>query len=217
MTTTPGRTPPALPPERELLRFGELDIAFDHRLLRPRSWTAAQSRWAAELLRGLPDGPVLELCAGAGHIGLLAIAPAPRSLVAVDLNPVACDYIAENAAAAGLDPWLDIREGRMEEVLGPDERFALVIADPPWVARAEVDRFPEDPLIAIDGGDDGLDLARTCVRTIGNHLMPGGVAVLQLGSAEQVGRLADDVARADLTVAEQRTFDRGVLVRLDRP
>lgn len=206
---------PASPPH-ESLSFGALDIAFDERLLRPRPWTTAQSTWAAELLSQVPEGPVLELCAGAGHIGLLAIAASPRPLVAVDLNPVACAYIEQNAEAAGLGQWVDVREGGLEEVLAADERFALAIADPPWVPRSDVDRFPEDPRIAIDGGSDGLDIARKCVRTIGAHLVPGGAAVVQLGSAEQAELLAADVDAAGLTVVELRTFERGVLVRLDR-
>lgn len=216
MSTRPWQTAPTAVPGRRHLRFGELDIAFDERVLRPRTWTTAQSRWASELLGSLPDGPVLELCAGAGHIGLLAIAAEPRALVAVDLNPVACAFIEENAEAAGLGSWLDIREGAIDEVLEPDERFALVVADPPWVPHDEVGQFPEDPLLAIDGGMDGLDIARCCVRTIGAHLLAGGAGILQLGSAEQVNQLADEVATADLTVAGRRSFEGGVLVRLDR-
>ena len=97
-----------------------------------------------------------------------------------------------------------------------EERFAVVIADPPWVRRAETSRFPEDPLIAIDGGDDGLDLARSCVRAIGRHLVPGGYGVLQLGSQGQVTALADLIERSGLCVHETRDYRRGVLVRLDR-
>lgn len=203
-------------PVRESLRFGALDISFDERVLRPRTWTTAQSAWAAELLREVPEGPVLELCAGAGHIGLLAIAAAPRPLVAVDLNPVACAYIGHNAEAAGLAQWVEIRQGPLEAVLAPEERFALAIADPPWVPRSEVERFPEDPRIAIDGGVDGLDIARTCLRTLGAHLVAGGSGLLQLGTSEQTALLSEDVAAAGLVVSDERAFERGVLVRLDR-
>lgn len=47
------------------LRFGELDITYDQRILTPRPWTLAQSHWASELLEDSPAGTVLELCAGA--------------------------------------------------------------------------------------------------------------------------------------------------------
>lgn len=195
--------------------FGDLIIDFDDRVLEPRPWTVAQSRWAAELLRAAPAGPVLELCAGAGQIGLLAISHEPRPLVSVDLNPVACDYARANAERAGLSDLVEVREGPMDEVLEPDERFALVIADPPWVPSAETGRFPADPLLAIDGGADGLDLARRCWLIADRHLLPGGHAVLQLGTVAQARRLARDL-RSDthLRVRETRQFARGVLVAL---
>jgi release factor glutamine methyltransferase len=201
----------------EQMAFGDLTIAFDDRVLRPRPWTADQSRWAAEILAGAPGGAVLELCAGAGQIGLLTIALEPRPLVCVDLNPAACELTRRNADAAGLGHLVEVREGRIDEVLDPDERFALVVADPPWVRRAEVGRYPEDPLLAIDGGDDGLEVARMCVAAIAGHLLAGGSAVLQLGTTAQADAVGVDLERyGDLRIAEVRECERGVLVRIDR-
>lgn len=196
----------------ETTDFGLLRISFDHRVLRPRPWTTAQSEWAAELAATAPPGPVLELCAGAGQIGLLAVLGTARPLVCVDVDPVACSFARGNAEAAGLVDRVEVREGHMDEVVRDDERFALVVADPPWVRRAEVGRYPEDPLRAIDGGDDGLDLARTCVAVARRHLLPGGSVLLQLGTADQVG-LLESVDAAE--VVEVRRYDRGVVVRLD--
>lgn len=202
----------------ETVGFGPLRITFDGRVLRPRPWTAAQSEWAAEILTGAPAGPVLELCAGAGQIGLLAVASSTRRLVCVDLNPVACDYARDNAAAAGLSDRVEVREGSMDEVLRDSERYALVIADPPWVRRSEVETFPDDPVLAIDGGQDGMDVAWLCVDTASHHLMRGGSVLLQLGTVEQVDLLRERLREEDdeLEISEVRWCDRGVLVRLDR-
>jgi methylase of polypeptide subunit release factors len=197
--------------------FGSLTIAFDDRVLRPRGWTTAQSEWAAELMLTAPGGPVLELCSGAGHIGLLAVASSGRSLVCVDANPVACDYARANALQAGLAELVEVRESRLEEALAPDERFPVIIADPPWVPREQTTRFPEDPLTAIDGGDDGLDGARACLSVIEAHLAPGGSAVLQIGDRAQTDVLRAEPCFADgrLAMVEVRQEERGVLVRID--
>ncbi len=74
-------------------------------------------------------------------------------------------------------------------------------------------------MLAIDGGSDGLDLARECVSTIDRCLDPRGAAVIQLGSIAQADALGDWMSeRADLVAAEVRAFgDRGVLVLLRRP
>src|SRR4051794_32540122 len=65
---------PALerPPIRSCA-FGPIMVDYDARVLTPRDWTLGQSEWAAELARGFDvAGRMLELCAGAGHIGLAA-------------------------------------------------------------------------------------------------------------------------------------------------
>lgn len=201
----------------ETTGFGPLRITFDGRVLRPRPWTAAQSEWAAEILRDAPPGPVLELCAGAGQIGLLAVAGSDRQLTCVDVSPVACDYARANAQAAKLADRVEVREGPMDEVLRDNERFALVIADPPWVPRNEIDRFPEDPVLAIDGGPDGMALAWLCIDTARPHLLRGAGVLLQLGNVEQVDLLRERLRETDdeLAISEVRWCDRGVLVRLD--
>lgn len=208
-TTTPS---PASSPARGRLPFGPVDIAFDDSVLIPRPWTIAQSTWARQLLEAVPSGHVLELCSGAGHIGLAAVHGTERHLVQVDRDPHACELARENGAAAGVAA--DVRCGPMSEVLADDDRFALVIADPPWVPSAGVQVFPADPVWAIDGGDDGLDVARECVRVAARHLDPEGVVVLQLGSAEQCGQLDDTLRECGLVTIEVRSFTSGALAQL---
>lgn len=198
------------------IAFGPLTIAYDARVLEPRPWTAIQSEWARELLAEAPPGPVLELCTGAGHIGLLAVAGTSRTLVAVDANPAACAWARSNAAANGLADRLEVREGLLEEEVRPDEVFALVIADPPWVPRAEVGRFPEDPLLAIDGGTTGLDVAQACLAVAARSVVPGFSVLLQLGYDDQADALAPAAAARGLAERERRHGERGLVVRYDR-
>lgn len=205
-----------LSPADQVVRFGSLDIAYDDSVLTPRTWTEAQSLWAAELARSAPEGRILELCSGAGHIGLLAVLHTGRDLVAVDLNPTACSFAEQNARAAGLLDKVEIRNEALETACGPEERFPIIIADPPWVPEADTGRFPEDPLSAIDGGADGLDVARACLRVIDEHLAQGGAAVLQLGTAEQVELLRAELPPT-LVIGEVRTEGtRGVLALVVR-
>jgi release factor glutamine methyltransferase len=138
--------------------------------------------------------------------------------VCVDVNPVAAAYTRLNAEAAGVADRVSVREGLIADVLAPGELFPLVVADPPWVPRTETSRFPEDPLLAIDGGDDGLHVVRECVRAIAAHLTPSGMALLQLGTIGQAADVATLLEGTGLLAGEVREYgDRGVLLRIDRP
>lgn len=191
--------------------FGGLDLVTDDRLLAPRDWTAAQSEWAAELLATGRSGPVLELCAGAGHIGLAAVRGTERHLVAIDRESVAVDRVRANAERLELADRVETRCCAIDDGLAADERFALIIADPPWVPRSAIGEHPQDPPAAIDGGPDGLTIARECVQVISRHLDMDGAALLQLGTREQADRLE---LPDDLVVDEVREYPRGVVVCL---
>jgi release factor glutamine methyltransferase len=197
------------------MRFDTLTIAYDDRVLRPRPWTVAQSQWAAALLQHAPDGPVLELCSGAGQIGLLAIVGNRRRLLAVDADPVACDYMRRNAESAGVADRVEVRTGSLDAALAPDELFPLIIADPPWVPRARTSDYPEDPLLAIDGGDDGLAIARQCLAVADTHLAHDGTMLLQLGTIAQADALREGSEGLVLTEV-RRPAPNGVVARFRR-
>jgi len=215
-------TPPARPPDAaritRFIQFDGLDIAYDDRVLEPRPWTVMQSAWAAELAPSVPDGPILELCSGAGHIGLAAAKRCGRTLVQIDTNPVACLFAAANARAAGLARRVDVQCASVDDVDFAGRTFPLVIADPPYLRTEEIVRYPSDPRLAVDGGADGLEIVRRCARTIARVLHPQGAALLQLRGESQAEELTPQLP-SSLRIAEVRTDgpDRAValLVRDD--
>ncbi|MGI8983910.1 MAG: 50S ribosomal protein L11 methyltransferase [Acidimicrobiales bacterium] len=189
------------------LPFGPIEVGFDETVLRPRSWTLAQSEWAAELAAG--GGPLLEVGCGAGHIGLAAAVLSGAPLVQVDLDPAACRWAGRNAAANGWADRAEQRCGTAGEVLAPDERFAVIVADPPYVPTEEVAQYPDDPVGAIDGGPDGLGSVRAFLIDVADHMSPGGSVLVQVRGADQVdllsGWLAHPASPA-LVVREARFY-----------
>jgi methylase of polypeptide subunit release factors len=183
--------------------FGELTITHSASVLEPRSWTVLQSEWAVEMSRLAPPGPILELCSGAGHIGLLAAHRSGRPLLQVDVNPQACADARANAAAAGLADRVEVRCAALDDIAARDGQYPLIIADPPYIATEGVQQFPQDPLLAIDGGRDGLELARECIEVVIGSLSPGGFALLQLGGDDQVDAIAS-FATPDLDLVGRR-------------
>lgn len=194
----------AHPSTIRFVRFDHLDVAFDDRVIEPRPWTALQSVWAADLSTVLPDGPMLELCSGAGHIGLAAAQRCGRRLVQVDADPTACGFAAVNARAAGIADRVEIRCASLDDAIRDGETFPLVVADPPYLRTDETARYPEDPMLAIDGGEDGLDVVRASLRAIVRALRPGGAALLQLRGRAQAEQLRPQLPAA-LRIDDIRT------------
>ena len=184
-------SPPELGERR--CRFGPLAIRWDARVLEPRPWTFEQSRWAVEVARDAGPGPLVELCSGAGHIGLAAALLSGRRLVQVDTSAAACELARLNAAAAGLAASTDVVCGDLATVALPSG-VPVVIADPPYLPSSEVVAFPDDPVLAVDGGEDGLDLIRSCVRTAERVLAPSGTLLLQVWGEAQANEVERELA-----------------------
>jgi len=208
----------ALPVARSC-RFGPLDIAYDDRVLTPRPWTFAQSRWAAALAADAAPGPLLELCAGVGHIGLATAVLADRDIVQVELDPGAAVYARANAQRAGWGRRAEVRQCSLVDAVRPEECFPLVLADPPYLPSGDVDRFPGDPRLAIDGGEDGLDVLGACLAVAAGHLVDEGVLVLQVagpGQADAVAKMAGTGPGDILEPEETRVVDEERAIMLLR-
>lgn len=195
----------------EYASFGPLTVAYDSRVLTPRPWTFAQSRWAADLAPTLPRGPILELCAGAGHIGLAAAVLADRDLIQIEADPVAAEYAVANAERTGWAGRTTVHVGRLEDAFGATApAFPLIIADPPYLSTEATARWPDDPPLAIDGGADGLRVVRACLRVASRVLGPGGAVLLQVAGGQQdaevLALLEDDPGLA-LVRTELRVTD----------
>lgn len=198
--------------------FAGLTVRYTPELLAPRAWTAEQSRLLAELAGEAPPGPILELCCGAGHIGIAAALACGRELVMVDSREAAVAAAQVNAREAGVPAV--VRRAPVAEATSDGETFPLVLADPPWVPSEQVRSFPEDPPQAIDGGRWGTDVLVDCLDVIDARLAPGGHCVLQVGSPEQV-RFAENHLTERGSDARVRDVEDcrpgGLLVRISRP
>lgn len=124
-----------------------------------------------------PVARALDLGTGCG-VQALHLGGQAGSIVVTDLSERALAYARFNAALNGVE-W-DVRAGSMlEPVAG--ERFDLVVSNPPFVITP---RTGEVPLFEYrDGGEAGDTIVADFVRSVGEHLEPGGVAQL-LGNWE---------------------------------
>ena len=116
-------------------------------------------------------GWAMDLGCGAGSQVLHAARHAGR-VVATDTNPRALKLTALTAALSGIpEERLDLREGSLFAPVS-DERFDLVVSNPPFVIS------PSHRFTYRDAGLPGDELSRLVVRGAAAHLAPGGMAAV---------------------------------------
>lgn len=167
--------------------FWTLDLAVTADTLDPRpdSETLIESALAAFADRD-PPRRILDLGAGTGCLLLAALSEFPQATgLGIDRSEPAAAVARRNAEETGLADRAEIRCQDWSE-LASDERFDLVLSNPPYIAEAEIPALEEDvrlhdPLGALVAGADGLDAYRALAPILARGLAPDGVAILELG------------------------------------
>ena len=206
--------------------FRELDLEVAKGVLIPRPETELLVEGVLRAVRddGRADGTVLDVGTGSGAIALsLAFEGSFASVVASDVDPVALDVARRNAESSGLSDRVDFRAGSLFEVLDRDERFDVIVSNPPYVAEREVGTLePEvrdwEPKVALFAGPEGLDVLRLIVAQAADHLKPGGLLAVEIGVGqhdvvsdwlEASGRYADVDVVPDYAGKQRFVFARG--------
>ena len=166
--------------------FWSLPFYVDAQVLVPRPDTETVIE-VARALRPDPAAPcrVLDLCTGSGAIAVSLAKELPGAhVIATEVSPEAAAIARRNAERNGVADRVEIRVGDLfEPVAG--ERFDLIAANPPYIATAVIATLaPEvrrEPLLALDGGPDGLRFYDRICAAARLHLLPGGAIVLEHG------------------------------------
>ena len=147
-------------------------------------------------------------------------------VVATDVSNDALDVARENAGLNDVDDQIEFLCGDLFEAIKARNSkpvFDLVISNPPYISTDEIDGLPgeikeHEPVGALDGGEDGLDVISRIVEGTPCHLKSGGWLLLEIGStqAEEVmqlvssnGKFDDPEIRKDLA-----GMDRVIMTRV---
>ena len=137
---------------------------------------------------------VVDLCCGCGAVGVaLAAEIGPVELHAVEIDPVAARCAAGNLAAYGGHAYTgDLYTPLPDDVRG---RVDVLVANAPYVPTAEIARMPaeardHEPAVALDGGPDGLDVARRVVARAAEWLKADGILLIETSDRQAPGLAA---------------------------
>lgn len=167
--------------------FFGYDFYINKHVLAPRQETELVVERAIELAKNLDSPKFLDLCCGSGCIGLtVAKEVKTASVMLCDISSCAIRVAKRNAKILGVETQVKFCKSDMFEHLKKEENFDIIISNPPYISsnscnylQMEVKGF--DPLLALDGGDDGLNFYRTIAKNAGRFLTKKGILVLEIG------------------------------------
>ena len=201
--------------------FMGLDFIVDRRVLIPRQDTETLVEAALIELRTHPDGAVLDLCTGSGCVGLSINSLAPGCEVTLaDISRDALDVAKQNARALGAN--VRLRCGDLFQAVAR-ERFDMVVSNPPYIPQDQLSSLQREvryePALALNGGEDGLDVYRRIAKDAPAHLKPRGAVLLEvgIGQAEAVAELLREGLNTSAagTINDLNGIQRVVWARLE--
>jgi release factor glutamine methyltransferase len=193
--------------------FCGLRIAVDTGVFVPRRRTELLAREAAARAAAVA-GPavVVDLCCGSGALGAAIAAAVPRvELYAADVEAAAVRCARRNLAAVGAM----VVEGDLYEPLpvGLQGRVDVLVANVPYVPSDAIATMPpeardHEPVVALDGGADGLGVLRRVAEGAPGWLAAGGWLLVET-SGPQVAAASDAFRAAGLDAHVLRDPDIG--------
>ncbi|QGH68746.1 putative protein N(5)-glutamine methyltransferase [Pseudactinotalea sp. HY158] len=167
--------------------------------------------------RTAPGDVVLDLCCGSGALGMALAAAVPGvELYAADSEPAAVACARANLAPLGGRVFQgDLFDALPAALRG---RIDTVLCNAPYVPTPGIDFMPpearlHEPLVALDGGPDGLAVQRLVAASAARWLAPGGTLLIETG-ADQAARTAAACSRGGLEARIAHSPEHGATVVL---
>jgi release factor glutamine methyltransferase len=164
-----------------------------------------------------PNAVVVDLCCGSGAVATAVAVELPGAEVhAADVDPAAVRCARRNLEPHGGQ----VHEGDLDAALPTDlcGRVDLLLANAPYVPTAEIPLMPpeardHEPLVALDGGADGLDLHRRIAALAPLWLRPGGYLLIETSPRQAPDTVAAMAGHGmDTAVTRSDELDATVVV-----
>lgn len=169
--------------------FYGLDFRLSDATLEPRADTEFLVETCLPYLRAAVarqgTARFVDMGTGTGAVAIALLKNcAKTSGLATDIADGALETAAANALLNGVGDRLETAKSAWFAAIG--ERFDMIVSNPPYIATDQIGTLePEvrdfDPMLALDGGPDGLDAYRSIAEGADRHLVADGVVALEIG------------------------------------
>jgi release factor glutamine methyltransferase len=168
--------------------FYNLRFAVSPAVLIPRPETEILVLEAIRIAKPMSAPRVLDVGTGSGAIAVTLAKHLPHAKVtAVEVSAAALEVAQKNAQTHGVFERIQFVLSDLLAEFRDDERFDVIVSNPPYVATEEMERLPVsvgkfEPRQALDGGPKGLQIIERLVREAKEHLVPGGHLLMEIGA-----------------------------------
>ncbi len=176
--------------------FWSINFKVDRHVLMPRPETELLVEQSLLILSGTSFKrtlSVLEIGTGSGAIAI-ALAKEMKNifLVATDISKDALEIAMENAKLEGVQSQIEFVNGDLFGPFRPSRErkfFDLILSNPPYIIRTEIGSLAKEvrdyePIVALDGGEDGLEFYRRLISQAPFYLREGGWFLLEIGQGQ---------------------------------
>lgn len=166
--------------------FYGLKIAVNNNVLIPRPETEQLAEKVIKHLDGSQDKTVLDLCTGSGAIALAIAKNSKAKVFASDVSEKAIEVAKGNSQVLGLS--IEVAIGDLFQAQN-GQSFDVIVCNPPYIKHDELAKLEKkvrnfEPMLALDGGKDGLNFYRRISDEGKSHLNTGGVLFLEIGATQ---------------------------------
>ena len=171
--------------------FYGVDLAVDRHVLIPRPETEHLVEAVVRALRGRAAPLVVDVGTGSGAIAIAVVHALPRARVlATEVSGSALRLARRNAVRCGVAHRITWARGsglRPLDRLAGHGRVDAVVSNPPYIPTSEIANLPREisehePLVALDGGPDGLAVHREIIAGAAPHVTRGGILALEVAA-----------------------------------
>ncbi len=198
--------------------FMKLNFFVDKNVLIPRQDTEILVEEVIKIAKRINAKKILDLCTGSGAIAVSLAKYLPQTeIIAIDISNDALKIAKKNAVSNNVENQITFISSDMFTNLN-EEKFDIIVSNPPYIKTnviKELDiQVKNEPYIALDGGEDGLDFYKKIINESYQYLKCNGYLCLEIGFDQKfdVIELIENAEKFEGTYSKKDLFDNDRII-----
>ena len=167
--------------------FMNLELYVNQDVLIPRQDTEILVEEVINILQNIKaeNIQILDMCTGSGAIAIALAKNVEKCIVdAVDISSGALEVVRKNVVKNQVEDKINIINSDLFSKV-PNKKYNLIVSNPPYIERNVIENLDKqvqkEPIIALDGGEDGLDFYKKIINEASSYLESNGYLCFEIG------------------------------------